>query len=515
MAMKVATYEEYSFDSLNTYAGIDCIVTLDLLKELFPTLVSEQKYNSWDGKQYIETRAPPILTELLSIKTLALEFTCDLRIVGMCYDIQANKVLDERMQRDIDSTKDRIFAAVGKEIPLSGNGLVSFLYLEKGFKSPIRTAKDDDSASGDALLALYEEHKLEWLMDIKRCQDLTSMHNGFVKTYIDDYVKNDGRIHCQYHLNGTSSHRISSSDPNMLNMPSAFKDYGYGLRNLYTSTPGYTLLAFDFSSCEVKVLAAICRDPNMIHACVNNYDFHSFSAAMIMGIPYEEFLARKGEPEFKKARQDAKAVTFGILYGSSVGGVAYGLGVSVGEAQAIIDSYFNAFPLVKEFIDKAHKEALANEFVFSPLGQRKAQFGAHPMFRGSAVYNGSMRNAQNVQIQGPASTLGLICFAMLNRALKDIGGRAVLTVYDSVEFEVPYGREAEAVEMAFYYLDDWPVENFEFLDFPIGCDGELGPTFGTLKHVHRGISQEECEAILAETYEEYMPINHREYLEGH
>lgn len=133
------------------------------------------------------------------------------------------------------------------------------------------------------------------------------------------------------------------------------------------------------------------------------------------------------------------------------------------------------------------------------------------MFRGSAVYNGSMRNAQNVQIQGPASTLGLICFAMLNRALKAIGGRAVLTVYDSVEFEVPFGREAEAIEMAFYYLDDWPVENFDWLDFPIGSDGELGLTFGMLEHVHRGITQEECDHILYDLSEQYTPLNHAEY----
>ena len=144
--------------------------------------------------------------------------------------------------------------------------------------------------------------------------------------------------------------------------------------------------------------------------------------------------------------------------------------------------------------------------VYSPFGQRKQEHGARQVFKGSPVYNAALRNAQNVSIQGPASTFGLICFAMLNRELKKRGiGRAVLTVYDSIEFEVLRGNEAEAIELAFYYLDDWPVEEFDWLNFTVGSDGELGNTFGTLEEVHRGITQEECEAVIREVYDTYQP----------
>lgn len=196
----------------------------------------------------------------------------------------------------------------------------------------------------------------------------------------------------------------------------------------------------------------------------------------------------------------------GILYGSSVGGIAHTLGITPAEAQKIIDAYFEQFPGVKGFISDCHKRATGNQMVFSPFGQRKQEHGARQVFKGSAVYNAALRNAQNVSIQGPASTFGLICFAMLNRALKERGiGRAVLTVYDSIEFEVLRGREAEAIELAYYYLDDWPVENFDWLNFKVGCDGELGNTFGTLEEVHRGITQAECEEVIAEVYEIYKP----------
>lgn len=189
-----------------------------------------------------------------------------------------------------------------------------------------------------------------------------------------------------------------------------------------------------------------------------------------------------------------------------MGGIANTLGITPPEAQRIIDAYFVQFPGVQAYISDCHKRALNNQMVYSPFGQRKQEHGARQVFKGSAVYNASLRNSQNVSIQGPASTFGLICFAMLNKALKEKGiGRAVLTIYDSIEFEVLRGREAEAIEMAYYYLDDWPVENFDWLNFKVGCDGELGNTFGTLEEVHRGITQEECEEVIMEAYHKYQP----------
>lgn len=150
--------------------------------------------------------------------------------------------------------------------------------------------------------------------------------------------------------------------------------------------------------------------------------------------------------------------------------------------------------------------AARNQMVYSPFGQRKQEHGARQVFKGSAVYNAALRNSQNVGIQGPASTFGLICFAMLNRELRKRNiGRAVLTVYDSIEFEVLRGHEAEAIELAYYYLDDWPVEEFDWLNFKVGCDGELGNTFGTLEEVHRGITQAECEEVIADVYFKYQP----------
>lgn len=142
--------------------------------------------------------------------------------------------------------------------------------------------------------------------------------------------------------------------------------------------------------------------------------------------------------------------------------------------------------------------AAANYYVYSPFGQRKREFGAMPIYKRSAVYNAALRNSQNVRIQGPASTLGLMAFAKVDEELRrnDIGG-AMCTVYDSIENYVRIDRVAEAIELCFYAMDDWPVQEFDWLDLPIGADAEIGFDWGkTLTGVKRGITQEECMAIL-------------------
>lgn len=184
------------------------------------------------------------------------------------------------------------------------------------------------------------------------------------------------------------------------------------------------------------------------------------------------------------------------MYGSSVRGIALGLEVSEEEAQMIIDAYFKVYPRIKDFVEKCHQEAKDNHWVFTPFGQRKMEFGTMDCFRRTAVYNAAMRNSQNVKIQSPASTLGLVAFSKMSEEIKKIGGKAICTVYDSIELQVPIDRVAEAIEIGYYCMDDWPQQYFDWLDFPIGADSEVGFSWGDVKEVHRGSTQEDVNRIL-------------------
>lgn len=186
----------------------------------------------------------------------------------------------------------------------------------------------------------------------------------------------------------------------------------------------------------------------------------------------------------------------GLLYGSSVNGVAANIGCSPEEAQKIIDSYFKTYPGIKTFVEKCHKEAAENKWVHTVFKQRKMQYGLLDMFKGTAVYNAGLRNAQNVLIQSPASTLGLVAFSKFAREIKKLGGMAICTVYDSIELEVPIENLAKAVELGYYCLDDWPVQKFDWLDFKIGCDCEVGFNWGDLAKCPRNVTQQQVVALL-------------------
>lgn len=184
------------------------------------------------------------------------------------------------------------------------------------------------------------------------------------------------------------------------------------------------------------------------------------------------------------------------MYGSSVAGIAKQLYLALPEAQRLVDLYFTTFPKVKDFIDSAHKTAMWNQFVITPLGQRKREYGTFPVFRSTAAYNAALRNAQNVLIQSTTSSIGLITFAELNRRIKPLGAKSTCTVYDSIEICCPVDKAAEVINLAYETLDKWPVETFDFLELPIGCEGDVGISWGETKVVHPGTTQDEVMALL-------------------
>ena len=185
------------------------------------------------------------------------------------------------------------------------------------------------------------------------------------------------------------------------------------------------------------------------------------------------------------------------MYGSTPAGVAFQLGIEETRAIELINMYFNAYPLIKVFINDAHMMAVANQYVITPFGQKKWEFGTMKEYKYTAAYNACKRNAQNVLIQSTTSSLGLFCFAALNEKIKELGGKNLCSVYDSCELEIPINRLAEAIELGFYYMNDYPQEDFDWLDFPIGADAEIGPNWGTLHGVKRGITQEQVMGVLS------------------
>ena len=501
------TYEDYEIEDLMLYAGIDCLVTSELAKRLHPLVGRRDKYISINHKKKETVTLPAILEDYSLYTNTVHEFIVDLELNGFKYDIDANEVMRIRMEKEVAGLEREIFSVLGKVINLDSAELGELLYEEapKGYCLEAKnfTKTGEKSTDGDALKELlkrYPEHT--WLGTIAKRNDIVSLYRTFISTYVRDFVKSDGRIHPTYNLHGTSSGRPSGEDPNLTQLPRT--KHGYNIRTLYIVDKGYVFLAFDYSSAEVKILGALCKDEKLLQAIADGLDFHSFSACELNGLDYTEFVAVIGDythpkyPEFKGLRQIAKALGFSIIYGSTAKGVAYNLGISVERAQELISLYFRLYPGIEDYVNDSHEMAKLNGYVITPFGRRKMEFGCLPVYKGTAVYNGALRNSQNVRVQSTASEFALQCFSRYNTAIKPLGGKSLATVYDSTEVQIPIQYAAQALELAYYHLEEEPVKLYDWLDLPVTIDAEIGTSWGNAVHIKRGTTQKEIEEMLKE-----------------
>lgn len=504
------TYEDFDPEKLFLYAGIDCVVTSELASALAGQASAEPECDFYEVDEktqktiHIRKPAMSIFESYEEFTKPALEFVVDLEVNGIQYNCERNFSVGKRMVEEVAELTDQIFSIVGKQFDInSGTAVAKLLYDELQMEVVHRTKTNEPAVDGDSLRDMVKNHNApKWLDTLAKRNDINSTYNTFVKTYVEDFVKRDGRVHPSYNLHGTSSFRISGSEPNLTQLPNA--RHGYNVREFYEVENGMVFMCLDFSSAEVKILGALCRDPMLLKAIEEGKDFHSFSACNMYGLDYDTFVAVLDDEEhpdrkkFKAMRQNSKALTFGILYGSSAPGIAANLGITLDEAKRLIDLYFNNFPLIKNYVERAHAMAKANHYVVSPFGQRKAEFGTLPVFEKTAVFNAALRNSQNVLVQNTASSLGLYCFSQLNRALKKQfkGAKTLCTVYDSIEVSCRREDVAAVLELCYYYMDDYPLEVFEWLTLPVGADAEIGFDWGHCKHVKRGATQTEMEVIL-------------------
>jgi DNA polymerase I-like protein with 3'-5' exonuclease and polymerase domains len=505
------TYEDYNYEDLLTYAGIDTYGTSTVISRLFPQLVVRPDYRVKEGPSKIVSKKAPALIEVYeSFTSTIFDFVCDLELNGINYDQAANRRLDKAMREEVATLEDRIFSSIGKRINLdSADVLGEFLYSELGLEAPHKTKSGSDSTDGAALLTLAgldtinpgdyvaKDPAKQFLADIAKRKNLASVHRGFISTYIEDYVQPDGRVHALYNQFGTSTFRLSSSDPNLQNIPRAF-----GVKVCFNCRPGYVIVYADLSSAEVRCLAAICGDEGMLKAVREGLDFHSFSASAMYNVPYEEFVAivqdkgHERHKEYKARRQTAKTLTFSLLYGSSANGIAMQLNLTVPEADALMAMYFSAFPGVKTYIEQTHAAARLNQYVITPFGHRRQFYGVQDVFKGTAAYNAGLRGSQNYIIQSTTSVIGCVMFAQINREIKKLGGVCTATIHDALSSEVPIEHASKAIEVFFYYMRDWPKSEWSWLGLDMDCEVEIGYNWKALEGVTRGTTQADAMGIL-------------------
>ena len=352
----------------------------------------------------------------------------EMELAGFQVDAGMLRSFGETLTAAIETLEQRIYSYAGQFNINSPKQLGEVLFERLGLPSYKKT-KTGYSTSAEVLEKLRGAHPIVGeVLEYRQYAKLKS-------TYVDGLLKvisPDGRVRTSFQMTVTATGRLSSTEPNLQNIPTR-TELGSELRRMFVAGPGQILVDADYSQIELRLLAHISGDQAMVDAFRSGEDFHTVTAAHVFSVPVEEVT-----PAMRRA---AKAVNFGIVYGISPFSLSQDLGVTVAEAKAYMGAYFHRFPGVKAYMDQVVERARADGYVETPMHRRRAL----PEIKSS---NHNMRSfgervALNMPIQGAAADIIKLAMVRVHRQLKEaaLEARLIMQVHDELIVECP---EAEA-----------------------------------------------------------------------
>ena len=356
----------------------------------------------------------------------------EMELAGFLVDAGALQAFGQALDKAIAQLEERICSYAGPFNINSPKQLGEVLFERLGLPSYKKT-KTGYSTSAEVLEKLRGAHPIVGeVLEYRQYAKLKS-------TYVDGLLKvisPDGRVRTSFQMTVTATGRLSSTEPNLQNIPTR-TELGSELRRMFVAGPGQILVDADYSQIELRLLAHISGDQAMVDAFRSGEDFHTVTAAQVFAVPVEDVT-----PAMRRA---AKAVNFGIVYGISPFSLSQDLGVTVAEAKAYMDAYFHRFPGVKAYMDQVVERARADGFVETPMHRRRAL----PEIKSS---NHNMRSfgervALNMPIQGAAADIIKLAMVRVHRQLKeaDLAARLIMQVHDELIVECPE-TEADQVK---------------------------------------------------------------------
>jgi DNA polymerase-1 len=434
-------FEEVAVEKAVVYATEDADITLRLADKLEPLLVEK------DQEHLFREVELPLVTVLT-----------DMEWHGVRIDANFLRDLSADMKTRLAALEEEIHDLAGRSFNVAspkqlGEVLFEHLKLPRGKKT-----KTGWSTDVEVLTSLAEEHDIAArVLDFRSLSKLKS-------TYCDALPKlihpDTERIHTSFNQAVTATGRLSSSDPNLQNIPIRTEE-GRRIREAFVPAEGNVLLAADYSQVELRILAHMADEPALKESFARGEDIHARTASEIFGVFLDMVT-----PEM---RRQAKTINFGVLYGMSAFGLAKSLGIGRKEAQTYIDNYFARYPKVLEFMEAKKAEARDNLYVTTLMGRRCAV--PEIVSKNKAVRGYAERNAINYPIQGSAADIIKLAMVRIHEQLKaqKLSTRMVLQVHDELVFDVPI-TEKEKVEE----LVRREMEQAFILDVPLLVDMGVG-----------------------------------------
>ncbi len=390
--------------------------------------------------------------EIPTIRVLA-----EIEMAGMKVDAGSLKIFSEFITSELDTLQTKIFAISGHEFNIGSPKQVGEIFEELNIATGRKTATGQVSTSKDVLAELSVDYEIaQFIIDYRELDKLRA-------TYADSLPKmigTDGRIHGVLSQTVAVTGRLSSTEPNLQNIP-VRTELGQRIRRAFIPEKGNKLISADYSQLELRILAHITKDPVMLEAYLNNEDIHAKTARLVFGATDEK--------DLKEKRRLAKIVNFGIAYAVEAFGLSQRVGISKAEARKVIDDYFATYKGIREYMDRIPEEAREKGYVTSLFGRRRYFPGIKD--RNFAIRSRAEREAINMPIQGTASDIVKIAMINVFNALKKEGLqiKMIMQVHDELLFEAPEAEVAQAREII-----KREMESAAVLDVPLIAEIGVG-----------------------------------------
>ncbi|HEL7750063.1 TPA: DNA polymerase I [Stenotrophomonas maltophilia] len=406
---KQIPFSQVGIDEASRYAAEDADITLRLHRALQPQLLAEPALDS--VYRDIEMPLVPVLTS-----------------------IEANGVRIDtvELRRQSQDLSSRMLAAQQKATELAGRSfnldspkqLQAVLFDELKLPAVVKTPKGQPSTNEEALEAIADQHELPRV--ILEYRGLAKLRSTYTDKLPEMVNPDTGRVHTSYHQSGAATGRLSSSDPNLQNIPIRTED-GRRIRRAFIAPEGFQLLAADYSQIELRIMAHLSEDPGLVRAFEQGADVHRATAAEVFGRTLEEVTPNE--------RRAAKAINFGLMYGMSAFGLARNLGIDRGQAQDYVALYFSRYPGVRDFMERMRQQARDQGYVETLFGRRLYLNDIHA--RNQGLRAGAERAAINAPMQGTAADIIKRAMVDVDQWLRDSGApaRMILQVHDELVFE--------------------------------------------------------------------------------
>ena len=401
------------------YAVEDADITLQL-KEIFAPKLIEQ-----NAKKLFEQVETPLIQILASME-----------LEGIRIDVDFLKTLSVEIQKDIKRLESEIYQQAGVVFNLSSPKQLGDILFDKLklLAKPTKT-KTGQYATSEAILSdLAPEHPI--VANVLEFRQLQKLQNTYIEALPNEVNPKTKRVHTTYMQAVTATGRLSSNNPNLQNIPIR-TERGQQIRKAFIPrNEDYTLMSADYSQIELRVIAALSGEQNMIDAFLRGEDIHRSTAARVFNVPLQAVT--------REQRSHAKTVNFGIIYGVSATGLSQQTNLSRSESKKLIDIYYQTYPKLKDYIDKQIYFARQHGYVETILGRRRYLPDINS--RNQVVKGAAERNAVNAPIQGSAADIIKIAMINIHRALKHTGYKTkmLLQVHDELVFDV-YNPEKDLV----------------------------------------------------------------------